>query len=427
MQANNPQHPSSTGGAYKGSPQFNAKIILIVVMVVILCLAGLAIYIVRSSSDDDRAGDSAEEDSSQNGKQSQIALSEENRNTVLTAADNMLQTKAIDYDYAYNGLTQVFADSSSVEEDRVESQLTYSFRADNLDNLEKRIVHETFRISISQSSGMSPPYLLELETIKHKENLYVKLVDMEVNQLLAPGVTQAAIDSLKGKWLKFTFGYDYWPELESRDFERLRNTDIGSLLRFLEKQTVGLPAAENTFLLPAHFISLFSYERSVFGHLDEAEARRRIINEFIGFSDDIERQPAFIVSDCSEIDDQKLECSFVSNKQFWGDLDLLHSTHREIVSLAGLAGIISTPPKDDIGKFLTDIDDITSQEGSIIIDTEKHLPISSKSLTGSSWQAETEEGLFTVESRNGDRISHNSWNQDLGLTLPADITSLSDL
>ena len=443
MQPGHSQPPSASGLSPGGEPTKPnlVPVVLIAVAVILLCLISLSVYFVLVRPSGEQAGDETEEEADPEtdqapfpagGQDSDMPVEGNPETVVLAAADNMLRTKALYYEYEYSSHIQALVNNDPASEVRLGIEVTYRFRGENLDDPRRRIVAEGIYLQLLPAGDASAPYLLEVQTVEHQDDFYIQLVDMSPHELAAPGITQAAIDQLKGKWLRFTPAPGAWLELQGADFERLRTTEVGRLLRFLEFETVGLPETteEITFLGPLNFFSLFGYSDFplAFGYLEEAAERRRIIDRLVSFQGDGNGQAASTVSDdCVEAGERRLSCGVVSNPAFL-DADLFRRTYQDVVDAVALNGVITIPSAAIIDTLRVDPEVIVAEEAAIVFDTEAYLPVSgvSETLTAHQQAGISGEGL-TVNSQNRSKTSYISWNQELNLTLPAAVTPLSEL
>lgn len=340
--------------------------------------------------------------------------------------DNILQTKNLAYTYNYflSNRPEISTDNAvGRSTDTFSMEVKYRFRARNLEDYEHRIVQQDIKYELFGEIADEPHISIDFSVMKHKNNLYVKLLDMSFSELSGK-IPDEAITALQGKWLKFTFINNVWVELESDDFYYLRDSETGYLLQYLHWVATADYTGEGAVVIPLHFWAMSSYMDSpfAFGYLDDLEHRQRIYEALVHFGDDsqsIATDKLFVINDCVENASSSLTCQIgyrlsSLNKAFLFDIyeGILDSVH--------LSDIVRIPPPPVLEKIIIGSENIIDYQGEAVIDTDRHLPVKITSKTS----AVLDDQRQITSSHE---IIYESFDEDLELVLPSDVTSLSDL
>ena len=353
------------------------------------------------------------------------------------AADNMLQLESLAYSYDHNaehsyvlpaGLSR-YGGNASVGG---VTEVKYEFKAQHLDNPEKRIVWQSVRLDISATAveyQEITSFVLELETLHHQDQIYVRLVDMTPSEQVVPSVGNRAIDQLRGKWLRFTNGVVLgWPEFLSEDYKRLEGTEVGRLLEFLHRELNGSYRGDAVFAF-LNMLGTISYADSplAFGYLEDPTARRRISGSLFRFSEtDSEAPKPFVFDDCIRDSDKLITCQMSSMQDFVEE-ETRRESYMEIFELIQLSDVFPIPSRHLWAEALIDYDSIVSQRGALTIDAERNLPLSFTSESVVSGDRQVGGELIQVDGTNSQTTSYEIFNQDLRLSLPEKVTHLSEL
>ncbi len=412
-------------------------LIVVIIIVVVVSLGGFWLYtILVRSNDTQDGGDSSkviekddEDEIEDTNEADEEMLPEDSRlefqNIFQITSSNMLQTRSLAYEYSYTS-TNIVSDTEDQKLDVITDTTVYSFQAQHLDDPERRIVQQHIITGLVSEIQETINFHIELQTIRHQDNIYVKLVDAKLDQSVVATVTPQAVDALKGKWLKFTLEEGVWAEMSGDDFRRLSNTEIGQLLQYMHQELTATSIDENAMTAPLRFLGIFSYADSpfVFGYLDKPDVRQRIFENLVYFrdkNDDTTPDQYFIIDDCMQ-EDSQLTCQTASQLGIIAP-EAFSDFYKDILDEVRLSDLILLPDLDSLKRSITDAENLETHQGEVIIDTNQHLPLRAMSETVS-----THEDLtIKVRSTNSQITSYKNFNQDLKLTIPKNVTPLSEL
>ena len=96
---------------------------------------------------------------------------------------------------------------------------------------------------------------------------------------------------------------------------------------------------------------------------------------------------------------------------------------------ANLAGILPPLAEEDFDQLLLDPEDITARQGEITVNLNSELPLLATSTTTFSAEREGEQtgSRDRISGQTYAELSYEGFNEDIDLSLPTDLTPLSEL
>ncbi|MYB40331.1 hypothetical protein F4X86_03660 [Candidatus Saccharibacteria bacterium] len=353
-------------------------------------------------------------------------------------AFNVLEAESLSYTYSYNS-TNDFAlgistgDPGGRSNGRVAISAEYRFQAVGLDDPDNAIIRQSISITYD-TQDVAGSTAVDFNVIRHRNDFYFQLLSREAGQFL-PLVDQSAVDStLLDKWLKFTLEDGRFLELENGDLSHLEGTLTGLLLETILQEMITVnDDNRGGFFIPLDFFAGASYLDSpfVFGVADNRGDRRSIFRTMVGFG---EGGPAdkpetiFAIGDCEADVGETLTCQSKSQLGAFKAEDIFE-IYGDLLDKANLAGILPPLAEEDFDQLLLDPEDITARQGEITVNLNSELPLLATSTTTFSAEREGEQtgSRDRISGQTYAELSYEGFNEDIDLSLPTDLTPLSEL
>ena len=352
-------------------------------------------------------------------------------------AFNVLEAESLSYTYSYNSTSDFALGISGGNPDgqgsgSIKISAEYRFQAVGLDDPDNAIIRQDISMTYDPQNDAGST-IVEFNVIRHQNDFYLQLFSGQPGQFL-PLAEHSAIGALQDKWLKFTLEDGRFLELENGDLSHLEGTGTGSLLEAILREMITINADNReAIIIPLDLFATASYLDSpfVFGVADNRNDRRSIFRTMVGFGEGDqtdEPETIFAISGCEEDVAETMTCQSKTQIAAFEAGDIL-KIYGDLLDKANLASILPRLTEEDFDQFILDPGDVTDSQGEITVDLDNELPLLVTSTTTFSAEKENEQtgGRDRISGQTSAELSYEGFNEDLNLSLPTDLTPLSEL